>query len=257
MYGVDVAGSAAYSVLPFVVTVLATNAGGWIADGLVNNGVIGKTHTRKLMQAIASLGPAVCLLQLAANHGGGEGAGGNVTDAVALVTAWCSLSGFSAAGYGSNHQDISKQYSGILYGLANGLASVAASGEWQCSRKRGQGLGIDVQVLDGCLREAGARLPSCPFLRQTAFPGAGLCDFAAPSTPPDPCLRPSRPPRLPPAASIYATGQVLHYTHDWSLVFEVAAGLNVVGALAYLKWASSDEQFATAAQPATTKAKAQ
>lgn len=39
MYGVDVAGSSAYSVLPFVVTVAATNAAGWIADGLVNNKV--------------------------------------------------------------------------------------------------------------------------------------------------------------------------------------------------------------------------
>lgn len=54
---------------------------------------------------------------------------GSVTDAVALVTAWVSLCGFSAAGYGSNHQDISRRYSGILYGLSNGLASVAASGE--------------------------------------------------------------------------------------------------------------------------------
>lgn len=39
VYGVDVAGSSAYSVLPFVVTVAATNAAGWIADGLVNNKV--------------------------------------------------------------------------------------------------------------------------------------------------------------------------------------------------------------------------
>ncbi|EFN59932.1 hypothetical protein CHLNCDRAFT_18155 [Chlorella variabilis] len=173
VYGVDVAASAAYSVLPFVVTVVATNAGGWIADGLVNNGVLDKTTTRKLMQGIASLGPAVCLVKLAADQGAGEGAS-SVTNAVALVTAWCSLCGFSAAGYGSNHQDISREYSGILYGLSNGLASVAAS------------------------------------------------------------------------VSIYATGQVLHYTHDWSLVFEVAAGLYAVGAAAYLKWASCEEQFAHA-----------
>jgi ACS family sodium-dependent inorganic phosphate cotransporter len=169
VYGVDVVGSSAYSVLPFVVTVAATNAAGWIADGLVNNKVLDKTSTRKLMQAIASLGPAICLVKLAADQG--QGSVGSVNDAVALVTAWVSLCGFSAAGYGSNHQDISKQYSGILYGLSNGLASVAAS------------------------------------------------------------------------VSIYATGQVLHYTHDWSLVFEVAAGLYAAGALAYLTWASCEEQF--------------
>lgn len=170
VYGVDIAASSAYSVLPFVVTVGATNAAGWIADGLVNNKILDKTNTRKLMQGIASVGPAFCLLKLAADQG--QGSTASVTDAVGLVTAWVSLGGFAAAGYGANHQDISKQYSGILYGLSNGLASVAAS------------------------------------------------------------------------VSIYATGQVLYTTHDWSLVFEVAAGLYAVGAVAYLKWASSEEQFA-------------
>jgi len=139
-----------------------------------------KTTTRKLMQAIAGLGPAVCLLKLAADQvralsgwvtwlgavcspagllacllprhahacvfthivvpfatplacQQGQGSVGSLPEAAALVTAWVSLCGFSAAGYGSNHQDISRQYSGILYGLSNGLASVAASGEL-CSR---------------------------------------------------------------------------------------------------------------------------
>ena len=50
VYGVDVVASSAYTVVPFVVTVLMTNAAGWTADGLVNNGVLGRTHTRKLMQ---------------------------------------------------------------------------------------------------------------------------------------------------------------------------------------------------------------
>jgi hypothetical protein len=39
-------------------------------------------------------------------------------------------------------------------------------------------------------------------------------------------------------------------------VFEVAAGLYVAGALAYLRWASSEEQFA-AAEPTAAKTKAQ
>lgn len=38
--------------------------------------------------------------------------------------------------------------------------------------------------------------------------------------------------------------QVLYTTHDWALVFEVAAGLYAVGALAYLQFASCEEQFA-------------
>lgn len=175
VYGVDVASSSLLSVLPFVATVLATNAAGWIADGLINNKVLDKTSTRKLMQAIASLGPAACLAKLALDQG--QGSTASMADAVALVTAWVSLCGFSAAGYGSNHQDISKEYSGIIYGLCNGIGSICAS------------------------------------------------------------------------ASIYATGQVLHTTHDWALVFEVAAGLYALGALAYLRYASCEEQFTAPASP--------
>lgn len=81
-----------------------------------------KTQTRKVMQSVASLGPAVCLLKLAADRSAG---GESVTDALAMVTAWLALSGFSAAGYGSNHQDISRKWSGVLFGLSNGLASIA------------------------------------------------------------------------------------------------------------------------------------
>ena len=66
--------------------------------------------------------------------------------------------------------------------------------------------------------------------------------------------------------SIYATGQVLHQTHDWSLVFEVAAGLYLFGAVVYLSNASCEEQFAdvdiattatTISTTASSKAKAQ
>lgn len=76
----------------------------------------------------------------------------------------------------------------------------------------------------------------------------------APRATPHPPLARTRPSPAPhdphasflfPAVSIYATGQVLHYTHDWSLVFEVAAGLYAAGALAYLTCASCEEQFAT------------
>ena len=78
---------------------------------------------------------------------------------------------------------------------------------------------------------------------------------------------PCRPPSPPAAAvSIYATGQVLHQTHDWSLVFEVAAGLYLFGAVVYLSNASCEEQFAdvdiattatTISTTASSKAKAQ
>ena len=63
----------------------------------------------------------------------------------------------------------------------------------------------------------------------------------------------SVPPTPPPAplsaragsASIYATGQILHETHDWGLVFASTSALYLMGAGVYLAWASSEEQFAS------------
>lgn len=54
---------------------------------------------------------------------------------------------------------------------------------------------------------------------------------------------PTRPARAPTGS------QVLHTTHDWALVFEVAAGLYALGALAYLRYASCEEQFTAPASP--------
>jgi ACS family sodium-dependent inorganic phosphate cotransporter len=155
-------------LIPFGVTVIATNCAGWIADGLVNNGRFTRTQTRKLMQGIASFGPAICLLSLSMGSGNGD----DLQGAIVLVTAWLALGGFSAAGYGSNHQDLSKKYSGMLFGLSNGLASIAGS------------------------------------------------------------------------ASIYGTGLILNSSNnDWSLIFQLAAGFYIAGCLAYIKWASCEEEF--------------
>ncbi|KAI8110115.1 hypothetical protein M9435_001794 [Picochlorum sp. BPE23] len=128
-YNVSSDQAAYLCLIPFVATVVATNMSGWIADGLVNNGHMNLTRTRKLMQGIASVGPALFLFQLAAeSHAGIQpDVHDRLGEAVALVTAWLALGGFSAAGYGSNHTDLSKSYSGILFGLSNGLASIAGS----------------------------------------------------------------------------------------------------------------------------------
>lgn len=124
-FHVDSSQAAYLCLVPFAATVVATNVSGWIADGLVNNGHIGLTKTRKLMQSIASFGPAACLLRLACTSTQPSESG--LGDAVLLVTAWLALGGFSAAGYGSNHQDLSRKWAGMLFGLSNGIASIAGS----------------------------------------------------------------------------------------------------------------------------------
>lgn len=127
VFNVDVAHSAAFCLVPFIATVLATNASGWIADGMCNSGFASRTNIRKIMQAVASLGPAACLMNLASQSSGADTSENGILNAVVMVTAWLSLGGFSAAGYGSNHQDISQKYAGLLFGMANAVASLAAS----------------------------------------------------------------------------------------------------------------------------------
>ena len=46
------------------------------------------------------------------------------------------------------------------------------------------------------------------------------------------------------SVSIYATGLILSYINNyWSLIFQLAAGFYIAGCLAYIKWASCEEEF--------------
>ena len=61
--------SAALSILPWGVNVVCTNLAGWLGDKAINERGVDRTLVRKVMQGIASLGPAVCLLALASDQG--------------------------------------------------------------------------------------------------------------------------------------------------------------------------------------------
>ena len=47
-FDMDLETSAAYALLPWVATFVCTNAGGWIADGLINGGTLTTEQTRKV-----------------------------------------------------------------------------------------------------------------------------------------------------------------------------------------------------------------
>lgn len=68
-FGLDVTRSAALSILPWGVNVVCTNLAGWLGDKAVNERGLDRTLVRKVMQGIASLGPAACLLALASDQG--------------------------------------------------------------------------------------------------------------------------------------------------------------------------------------------
>lgn len=121
-FGVDVQQSALLSVLPWFVTVLVSNSSGWLADGLANSGTLTMTQTRKLLQVVGSVGPALCLLYLAQAHADPRELG--MGEAVGLLTATLSIGGFQSAGFASNHQDISSRYAAVLFGITNALSSL-------------------------------------------------------------------------------------------------------------------------------------
>jgi len=121
-FGVDVQQSALLSVLPWLITVVASSSSGWIADYLSNSRTLSMTNARKLLQVTGSLGPAACLLYLAATSDtpGGIGMG----QALLLLTGTLSLGGFQSAGFAANHQDISSRYAAVLFGITNALSSL-------------------------------------------------------------------------------------------------------------------------------------
>ena len=120
--GFDIYSSSYAAVLPWVSQTIMANIAATVADTrlLPNYGV---TKTRKVMQSIGFLGPAVCLTLLPEVN--------EPTLAIALLCASQGLDAFSHSGLYSNHQDIAPRYAGVLLGLSNSagvLAGVLGTG---------------------------------------------------------------------------------------------------------------------------------
>lgn len=99
-FGMDVTQSATLSVLPWLATVVVSSSSGWIADWLINSGRLDTTRTRKLLQTMGSVLPAICLLVLADAQDSNIGLG----YALALLTGGIALAGFQSAGFASNRE---------------------------------------------------------------------------------------------------------------------------------------------------------
>ena len=69
-WGLDVAKSSFLSGLPWAISFALANLAGFTADTLINKKLLSITATRKLMQGIASLGPATCLTFLSMQKSG-------------------------------------------------------------------------------------------------------------------------------------------------------------------------------------------
>eukprot|EP00899_Mesostigma_viride_P003922 jgi/Mesvir1/13530/Mv16412-RA.1 len=104
--------SGIYSVLPWLLMAISSNAAGALADGLVSRGT-DVTTVRKAMQTVGFLGPALFLTLLR-----------HVDASTPMLAVLCMMGSqgtdaFSQSGLYSNHQDIGPRYAGVLLGMSN------------------------------------------------------------------------------------------------------------------------------------------
>jgi MFS transporter, ACS family, solute carrier family 17 (sodium-dependent inorganic phosphate cotransporter), other len=121
----------ALSLVPWLVTFVASNASGWISDALCVRG-LGRTTVRKVVQTVAFTLGAIPLLILPA--------AGSPASAIALVSVSAAANSLGLAAFGINHLDVAPRYAGILMGVSNtiatfpGIIGVAAAGLiWQAT----------------------------------------------------------------------------------------------------------------------------
>ena len=120
-FGTDLCHSSAYSALPWLFSIVATNGAGLLADKISASGALSPLKTRKAMQMIASGGPAVCLMSLIMHSADG---GETATQAMLTMTAMISMAQFKTGGYGPNFMELSPKHASILCGTSTSLASL-------------------------------------------------------------------------------------------------------------------------------------
>jgi ACS family sodium-dependent inorganic phosphate cotransporter len=104
-----------YVAPPWIASFLVSNLAGWIADRMIASGR-SVTFTRKALQTVGFLGPAIALGFLATAT--------DAVTAVVLLSIGLGLASFTFAGAGCNHLDISPRHAGIIFGISNTAATV-------------------------------------------------------------------------------------------------------------------------------------
>lgn len=125
---VSVASAGLLSAAPWLTMFATVNGAGAISDRMIRRGA-SLTFTRKLMQSVGLVGPALFLFALLALR--------DVHSpelALALVCAATGALGFTWSGFAPNCLDLAPQYASVLYAVSNtfatipGIAGVAVTG---------------------------------------------------------------------------------------------------------------------------------
>lgn len=106
------------TALPYLCMWFVSIISSWVADWIINVGIMSRTNVRKLFTTCASIGPS-CFL-IAASY-----AGCDQVLVVTLFTIGMALMGTFYPGMKVNVLDLSPNYSGTLMGIVNGIGAVS------------------------------------------------------------------------------------------------------------------------------------
>lgn len=117
--GQGIAVTGGLSSIPWIAAAVVGPLVGRAANSLIKGGHMGQLAVRRLMQVVCFLGCAVSVVPLALVKEP------SVTLAVACLTGSLALYSFSASGFHSYLQDVSKGNAGVVFGITNSV-SIAA-----------------------------------------------------------------------------------------------------------------------------------
>lgn len=249
-FGLDVRSSSFLSVLPWVAMALGTNLSGWVADWLINRKLLTTTKTRKLLQLLGSVGPAVCLMYLAWAAPAGAPlvssvSGGDVGGTVEVEAAdgGVLVEQLGAGAEGSAPEAGEGEAVGAVAGQL-GKRLLASMGLGGSAGDAAAAAAAAAAGADGQLRSAVVLL-----VMTLAFLGLQAGGFA--STHQDISTRmasvlfgtTNAVASLAGSVFVLAVGVILDTTQSWALVFQMIAGCCLASAALFLAWGSSEPQF--------------
>ncbi|KAL1516735.1 hypothetical protein ABEB36_000603 [Hypothenemus hampei] len=115
---IDIEKNSLYSSAPYVVAAVMTVIYGPLADYLILKRVTTRKISRQIFHGAGAFFPAAALIWLAYEES-------RLGIAILLIMA-ISLNGAMFCGYNVNHIDISPRYSGVLFGISNGIGQTLA-----------------------------------------------------------------------------------------------------------------------------------
>ena len=116
--GIDLESSAfiILIIIPSIISVIALNAGGYLADALIKSG-IRVIKVRKALNSIGFFGSAICLFMIPFYE--------SIFTIILLICITNLFSGAAAGGFGVNHADIGPNTTGTLVGIASTFGMIA------------------------------------------------------------------------------------------------------------------------------------